>query len=103
MRYPSALLTALWLLASPLLTNGATLRAQASPYVPVTHWATPYLEYLIARRAIRDPSPLRRPFVQADAIHELAAADTTRLDGAARRMVRIILEELRGKRSATDW
>ncbi len=102
MRYPSALLTAMWLLASPLLTDGATLRAQASPYVPVTHWATPYLEYLIARRAIRDPSPLRRPFVQADAIHELAAADTTRLDGAARRMVRIILEELRGKRSATE-
>lgn len=87
----------------PTLTGGAKLFAQnASPYLPIGHWATPYVEYLIARGVIPDPSPLNRPFVQADVVRALASADTTRLGGAARRMVRTILAELRGKRSATD-
>ena len=59
MRFVSALLVVTWLLASPALTGGARLSAQASPYVPVGSWTTPDLEYLNARRAIPDPSPLR--------------------------------------------
>src|SRR5436309_7267954 len=57
------------LLVSPALTGGAQLAAQGpSPYLPQGHWATPYLEHLIARGAIADPSPLSRPFVQADVV-----------------------------------
>src|SRR3989441_907916 len=79
----------------PAFTGGAMLGAQQpSPYVPLGHWATPYLEHLIARRAIVDPSPLSRPFVQADVVRALTAADTTRLSGAERRVVRAILAAL---------
>jgi len=77
------------------LTGGATLAGQQpSPYLPLDHWATPYLEHLIARGAIADPSPLSRPFAQADIVRVLSAADTTRLGGAERRVVRAILGAL---------
>src|SRR5438128_898129 len=83
------------LLVSPALTGGAKLAAQEpSPYLPLAHWATPYLEHLIARGAIADPSPLSRPFVQADVAAALSTADTTRLSGAERRVVRAILAAL---------
>jgi len=89
------LLLAVTLLGTPALTGGAMLGAQQpSPYVPLGHWATPYLEHLIARGAIVDPSPLSRPFVQADVVRALTAADTTRLGGAERRVVRAILVAL---------
>ncbi len=89
------LLLAVTLLGTPALTGGAMLGAQQpSPYVPLGHWATPYLEHLIARGAIVDPSPLSRPFVQADVVRALMAADTTRLGSAERRVVRAILAAL---------
>src|SRR2546427_1652584 len=76
----------------PALTGGAMLGAQQpSPYLPLGHWATPYLEHLIARGAIADPSPLSRPLAQADIVRALSAADTTRLGGAERQVVRAIL------------
>jgi len=84
----------------PALTGGARLDAQQpSPYVPLAHWASAYLEYLIARGVIADPSPLSRPFVQADVVRALGAADTTRLGGAERGVVRAILAAL-GRPSA---
>ena len=85
----------------PALTGGATLTGGAmlagqdpSPYLPLSHWATPYLEHLIARGAIVDPSPLSRPFVQADVVHVLSTADTLRLGGSERTVVRTILAAL---------
>ncbi len=102
-----ALLVATWLLASPALTGGAgaTLAAQdASPYVPISYWATPYLEHLIARGAVEDPTPLTRPFVQADVVRVLARADTARLNAAERRVVRDILADLtRDNPGAKPW
>src|SRR5947207_9160903 len=88
----------------PALTGGAMLGAQQpSPYVPLGHWATPYLEHLIARGVIADPSPLSRPFVQADVVRALAAADTTRLGGAERRVVRGILATLGRPPADKPW
>ena len=95
MRLRLALRVATLLLLSPALTGGAMLAGQeVSPYLPLGHWATPYLEHLIARRAIADPSPLSRPFTQADVVRALSAADTTRLGGAERQVVRAILAAL---------
>src|SRR3989449_10259931 len=92
MRLRLALRVATLLLLSPALTGGAMLAGQeVSPYLPLGHWATPYLEHLIARAAIADPSPLSRPFAQADIVRVLSAADTTRLGGAERHRVRAIL------------
>src|SRR6058998_1636396 len=95
MRLRLALLVATWLLLVPALTGAAMLAGQQpSPYLPLDHWATPYVEHLIARGAIADPSPLSRPFVQADIVRVLSAADTTRMGGAERHVVRAILAAL---------
>jgi len=92
MRLRLALLVVTSLLA---LTGAANLAAQdASPYLPIGHWATPYLEHLIARGAIADPSPLNRPFAQADIVRALSTADTIRLGRAERQVVRAILTAL---------
>src|SRR3989454_12459274 len=93
-RLHATLLVATGLLVNPALTRGA-MAQDASPYVPLGYWGTPYLEHLIARGAIPDPTPLTRPFVQADVVRALAAADTARLSGAERRVVRDILADLR--------
>ena len=80
----------------PALTGGAMLVCQQpSPYLPRAHWATPYLEHLIARGVIEDPTPLTRPFVQADVVRVLEHADTTRLGSAGRRVMHAILAALR--------
>ncbi len=100
-RLHATLLVATGLLVNPALTGGAmaltraAMAQDASPYVPLGYWGTPYLEHLIARGAIADPTPLTRPFVQADVVRALAAADTARLSGAERRVVRDILADLR--------
>src|SRR2546426_6124546 len=100
-RLHAVLLVATGLLVNPALTGGAmaltraAMAQDASPYVPLGYWGTPYLEHLIARGAIPDPTPLTRPFVQADVVRALAAADTARLSGAERRVVRDILADLR--------
>src|SRR2546427_7876788 len=73
----------------PALTGGAPLAAQEpSPYVPIGHWATPYLEHLIAAGVIDDPSPLTRPFRQSDVLHALETVDTLRLSRATLATVR---------------
>ena len=44
--------TALFLLL--LLPAGAPAQ-EASPYLPLSHWATPFIEHLIAAGRIADP------------------------------------------------
>src|SRR3989449_5679883 len=95
MRLRLALRVATLLLSSPALRGGAMLAGQRpSPSTPPAHGPTPYLEHLTARGAIADPTPLSRPFVQADVVAALSPADTTRLSGAERRVVRAILAAL---------
>src|SRR2546429_8295541 len=73
----------------PALTGGAKLAAQeASPYLPMTHWATPYLEHLIAAGVIDDPSPLTRPLRRSDVLHALETVDTVRVSRATLATVR---------------
>jgi len=83
---------ALLLIATSL--SAAPLAAQtASPYVPLGHWAMPYVEYLISGGVIADPTPLTRPLKQADLVRALEAADTLRLGDAARATVRRLRRE----------
>src|SRR5437667_11695933 len=68
----------------PALTGGAMLAAQeASPYVPLQHWAMPYVEHLITTGVVADPTPLTRPLKRSDLARALQAADTTRLSRPA--------------------
>ena len=83
------------LLLIPALTGGAMLVCQEpSPYLPLAHWATPYVEHLIALGVIDDPTPLTRPFIQADVARALERADTARLGAGGRRVVRAMLATL---------
>ena len=66
---------------------------EASPYVPLGHWAMPYLEHLISAGIIRDPTPLTRPLKQRAVVRALEAADTSGAGWAARATVRRLLRE----------
>jgi hypothetical protein len=66
-----------------LLLLPATLRSQeASAYLPITSWATPFIEHLIASGRIADPTPLSRPFRVDQILRALAAVDSTTVTGA---------------------
>ncbi len=82
-----------------LLCAAVPLAAQeASPYVPLQHWAMPYVEQLIARGALRDPTPLTRPLKQADLVRALEAVDTLQVSDAVyaevQRLLRAFLFDL---------
>ena len=49
----------------------------ASPYLPINHWATPYIEHLITRGVVVDPTPLTRPWREATIVQALKDADST--------------------------
>ena len=85
----------------PALMGGAVLAAQeASPYVPLQHWAMPYVEHLIATGVIADPTPLTRPFRRSDLVRALRAADTARVNAVTRRTLRQLLTALADRRPA---
>jgi len=79
------------------LTVFATWRLaaqSASPYLPISHWATPYIEHLIARGVVVDPTPLTRPWREATIVQALKDADTTAMSSGEREMARTILDAL---------
>ena len=87
---PARLLATLGVLATwPL-----SVRAQASSYLPISHWATPYIEHLIARGLVVDPTPLTRPWRRSVIVSALKAADTTALTAPERRVVARIVAAL---------
>jgi hypothetical protein len=65
----------------------------ASPYVPLGHWAMPYIEHLISAGVLADPTPLTRPLKQGDVVRALLAADTTVTSAAVRATVHRLLQE----------
>ncbi|HEV8398346.1 MAG TPA: hypothetical protein VGQ18_00760 [Gemmatimonadales bacterium] len=83
--------TALFLLLVPTLASAQ----DASPYAPLQWWGTAYVEHLIARGRLVDPTPLTRPFREADLLRALEEADSARLSGAEWRVVGELKNELR--------
>ncbi len=83
------------LLVLLIWTPGAAPAQDASPYVPLQHWAMPYVEHLIATGVLRDPTPLTRPLRQVDLVRALEAVDTVHAGAAARATVQRLLLELR--------
>jgi len=83
-------------LALLLLLAGAPLAAQeASAYVPLSWWGTPFVEHLIARRRLVDPTPLTRPFRATDLLRTLDAVDSTVVTSAEWTVVRQMRSDLR--------
>src|SRR2546425_12685939 len=94
---------ALLFLFAAWLSAGPAAAQDASPYVPLQHWAMPYVEHLIATGVIADPTPLTRPLKRSDLARALQAADTTVLSSAARGTVRRLVAELAGQRAAPSY
>ncbi len=87
MRTLAVLLISGWALGAPVVAA-----QEASPYVPLQHWTMPYVEQLIARGVIKDPTPLTRPLRESDLVKALQAADTARLTPAVRTtLLRVLL------------
>src|SRR5229473_3270941 len=94
-------------LALLLLLAGAPLAAQeASAYVPLSWWGTPFVEHLIARGRLADPTPLTRPFRATDLLRTLDAVDSTVVTSAEWAVVKQIRSDLtrhmRGPSSRVD-
>src|SRR5438270_11675076 len=101
MKLGPALCVAMSVFWIPALTGGATLAAQdASPYVPLQHWAMRCVEHLIATGVIVDPTPLTRPLKRGDLVRALRAADTARANVVTRRQLRLLIEALTARLSA---
>jgi len=66
----------------------------ASPYVPLGHWTMPYVEHLVARGVIPDPTPLTRPLRRADLVRVLRAVDTLTVGDKVAQTVRRLLAAL---------
>ena len=79
-----------------LLCLPANLLAQeASPYLPMSHWATPFIEHLITAGRIADPTPLTRPFRTDQVLRALDAVDSTTVTRAEWAVVRQVRSDLR--------
>jgi hypothetical protein len=76
-----------------LLPAGAAAQ-EASPYLPITHWSTPYIDHLIAAGRMADPSPLGRPFKVQDVVRALEAVDSNVVTGAEWAAVKLIRSDL---------
>ena len=68
---------------------------QASPYVPLDHWAMPYVEHLVAAGVVRDPTPLTRPFRRVDLVGALEAVDTSKTGPRVAQLIDRLLREFR--------
>src|SRR5712664_3310921 len=88
MRTLAALLIASWALVVPAIAQ------EASPYVPLQHWTIPYVQHLITRSIIADPTPLTRPFKRADLVRVLRAVDTLVVGDKVAKTVRQLLTAL---------
>ena len=82
--------TALFLLLFP----ASAIAQEASPYLPLSHWAQPFIEHLIAAGRIADPSPLSRPFKVQDVVRALDAVDSNVVTGAEWAVVKHIRSDL---------
>jgi hypothetical protein len=81
----------------PLAAQQTTSTSPASPYVPIQHWAMPYIEHLIATGVLEDPTPMTRPLKQADLVRALEDVDTLRVNDAAYATVERLLSALRSE------
>lgn len=91
-RHPLAVTLALAL--APAAPAPLAAQGEASPYLPLHHWTTPYVEHLIAAGVMPDPHPMTRPFRRSDVVRALRAVDIAQARPPVRSTVRTLLEAL---------
>ena len=93
-------LTPLVLLLAPWASDLGAQTFTSNSYLPLEHRAMPFLEYLVARGVMADPSPMVRPWTVGAVVRKLNAADTNNLTTAERstlRELRAALDPARGE------
>ncbi|HJS44234.1 MAG TPA: hypothetical protein VJ755_12235, partial [Gemmatimonadales bacterium] len=80
-----------------LLLPASAPAQEASPFVPIGHWSTPYVEHLIAAGRMADPSPLSRPLKVDELLRALAGVDSGVVTGAEWAVVRKVRSEFTRK------
>lgn len=86
-----------FLIALAAFSVARGVSAQSLPsrsYLPLDHFSMPFLEHLIVRGALADPSPMERPWVVRDIADALTDADTSSLSTAERETLRQIREAI---------
>ena len=77
-----------------LLAPAGAFAQEASPYIPLSWWGAPFVEHLITRGRLADPTPLTRPFRSADLVRALDAVDSTVVTSAEWAVVRQMRADL---------
>jgi hypothetical protein len=86
--------TAVLLLLGVLASWRVASAQDASPYLPLSWWGTAYVEHLIARGRMTDPTSLTRPFRAAELKRALDATDSAAVTPAERRVIARLRAEL---------
>jgi hypothetical protein len=86
-----------------MFTPKALSAQETSPYVPLQHWTMPYVEHLIARGVIRDPTPLTRPLKRTDLVRALRAMDTLTASEKVTQTVRRLITALEPTERGTRY
>ena len=88
-----------FLLTATLAAPSSAQVLPANARLTLQHWAVPFLEHLVDRGVMTDPSPLLRPWRVGAVAEALLEADTTRMNSAERATRRRILGTLQQKSS----
>src|SRR5258705_12996141 len=81
-RLLASLLASVAFFSVVFLVPSVAVSQEASPYLPISHWSTPFIEHLIAAGRMADPSPLSRPFRVEQVVRALEAVDSNVVTGA---------------------
>jgi hypothetical protein len=90
-------------LAASALAAAPLAAQEASPYVPLGHWTMPYVEHLIGRGVMRDPTRLTRPLKRADLVRALRAVDTLTVSETVTQTVRRLIAALEPEEHGTRY
>ena len=95
------------LLAAALLAWAAAPLAAQAPesnlYLPISSWATPFVEHLIRAGVLRGLDPLTRPLRRADVARAVAKADTSDLAESVKSQLRLLAWELEERPDTVRW
>jgi len=78
-------------------------QTESNLYLPVSSWATPYVEHLIRAGVLRGLDPLTRPLKRTDVARAVEAVDTTDLSESVKSSLRLLAWELAERPDTVRW
>ncbi|MDP3774196.1 MAG: hypothetical protein Q8Q85_08010 [Gemmatimonadales bacterium] len=94
------------LLVTAFVAAGAAplaAQVESNRYLPMSSWATPYVDHLSRAGVLRGLDPLTRPLRRADVARAIAAVDTTAVGASALSMLRELAHELDDGADTVRW